>query len=549
MDEMMPPELLLQALRAGKPEDKLNVDTGSIKYALYARKSTQGDEKQERSIGDQISECIEKVMRTNNIRPVKVIEEKYSAKEPDTRVKFKELISDIKAGRITGLIAWHPDRLARNMKDAGEIIDLLDKGVLKDLKFATSTFENNPTGKMLLGISFVLSKQYSEHLSESVNRGNNRYTEEAGEFLGKFVHGYYIDPVTRFLLPDENTFTLVKQMFQKRLNGENQKEISEWINQQGYMLRRKGKDPKPFVFDKDDVSKLFKNPVYAGVLDYGLQTVILKDKYDFTPMITVNDYFKLNKSSAFDASKLIASQRIKRNETKANLLRGIVFCGTCNKPFTSMLTPKKKDGVLISTRYYYRCENKGCAMYYKSVKARMVIEEALKFFSTHLFVTKENYETYLKGAKDEIKANNVLVESQLSSLKVRLKSVKDEYDQTKELLLHSSPTLAAHYDLDKIKEKEDTLRSTIEELTAQGASSKDTLLSYDEYLKLFSTIPDILSKTQDMAVMDALLRKFFSNFTVTGHNGKFLQGSSVSYELKEPWKGFLNDDEFVSGAG
>lgn len=127
--------------------------------------------------------------------------------------------------------------------------------------------------------------------------------------------------------------------------------------------------------------------------------------------------------------------------------------------------------------------------------------------------------------------------------------MKDEYDQTKELLLHSSPTLAAHYDLDKIKEKEDTLRSTIEELTAQGASSKDTLLSYDEYLKLFSTIPDILSKTQDMAVMDALLRKFFSNFTITGTEDGFGRGSTVAYKLNEPWNGFVENNDFVLGAG
>jgi len=52
-----------------------------------------------------------------------------------------------------------------------------------------------------------------------------------------------------------------------------------------------------------------------------------------------------------------------------------------------------------------------------------------------------------------------------------------------------------------------------------------------------------------MATMDALLRKFFSNFTVTGSGGRFLQGSKVSYELKEPWKGFLDNDEFVYGAG
>src|SRR3990167_5536787 len=215
MEPLMSPEILLQALQAGKPKDKLNVDTTSIAYALYARKSTQGDEKQERSIGDQISECVEKVMRPNNIRPVKVIEEKYSAKEPDTRVKFKELISDIKAGRITGLIAWHPDRLARNMKDAGEIIDMLDKSIIKDLHFASFSFENTPSGLMHLGITFVIAKQYSDQLSKNVSRGIEHAIED-GEHINRPKHGYYKDG-QQHLRPDGRNFDLIKRAFQLRL--------------------------------------------------------------------------------------------------------------------------------------------------------------------------------------------------------------------------------------------------------------------------------------------------------------------------------------------
>ena len=105
MSDSPTPQSLLDLLRAGQPEDKLNVDTSTIKYALYARKSTQADDKQAQSIGDQIKDCVDRVMTPYGITPVKIIKEKFSAKEPDTRVKFMELIRDIKAGRITGLIA------------------------------------------------------------------------------------------------------------------------------------------------------------------------------------------------------------------------------------------------------------------------------------------------------------------------------------------------------------------------------------------------------------------------------------------------------------
>jgi len=48
--------------------------------------------------------------------------------------------------------------------------------------------------------------------------------------------------------------------------------------------------------------------------------------------------------------------------------------------------------------------------------------------------------------------------------------------------------------------------------------------------------------------MDALLRIFFSNFTISpSKDGKF-RGSDVSYKLNEPREGFVNANDFVSGA-
>lgn len=204
-------QALFESLR-GSVDEPEETKLSDIKYALYARKSTTDDERQERSISDQVRECMDAQVKRYDLKVVDIIEESSSAKTAGTRYHFKKLIEDIENGKITGLIAWHPDRLARNMKEAGEIIDLLARGILKDLRFATFTFENNPTGKMLLGISFVLSQQYSEHLSESVTRGNKRITED-GEFLGKMRQGYYIND-KRELHPEEKQFPVLQQAFQ-----------------------------------------------------------------------------------------------------------------------------------------------------------------------------------------------------------------------------------------------------------------------------------------------------------------------------------------------
>lgn len=223
------------------PDAPTDVDFKELNYVIYARKSTTGDERQERSIPDQIKDCIERVVKPEGLRIVgEPVEEKQSAKDPGIRPKFSKLLDDIRYGEVDGIIAWHPDRLARNMKEAGEIIDLLDKGILKDIRFATSAFENSPTGKMLLGISFVLSKQYSEHLSESVTRGNRRKTED-GFFFDEQKHGYFIKDGR--LYPDGRNFTLLQQAFHKRIEGNaTLQEIADWLTSEGYELRRKGKE-------------------------------------------------------------------------------------------------------------------------------------------------------------------------------------------------------------------------------------------------------------------------------------------------------------------
>jgi DNA invertase Pin-like site-specific DNA recombinase len=120
------------------------------------------------------------------------------------------------------------------MKEAGEIIDMLDRFVIQDLLFGTTSFEASATGKMVLGITFALSKQYSEHLSESVVRGYGRRIEE-GKYLGKMVHRYRILK-DGFLGPDGNNYLIIQQALRKRLQAqpEQHTDIAKWLNKQDY---------------------------------------------------------------------------------------------------------------------------------------------------------------------------------------------------------------------------------------------------------------------------------------------------------------------------
>src|SRR4051794_39910318 len=97
---------------------------GSCRFFIYARKSTDDLTRQVRSIGDQIAELRELADR-ESLCVIDVLVEKQTAKVPGRPV-FNEMIERIEAGEAAGILAWHPDRLARNAVDGGRIIHMVD---------------------------------------------------------------------------------------------------------------------------------------------------------------------------------------------------------------------------------------------------------------------------------------------------------------------------------------------------------------------------------------------------------------------------------------
>src|SRR3990167_10547608 len=143
-----------------------------MKYIAYCRKSTDEKDKQVLSIDQQIAELKEFALR-EHLEVIDFVDEAKTAKIPG-REKFAEVLKRIENGEAQGIVAWHPDRLARNSIDGGKVIYSLDTGKLIDLKFPSFWFENSQQGKFVLNIAFGQSKYYVDNLSENVKRGNRK---------------------------------------------------------------------------------------------------------------------------------------------------------------------------------------------------------------------------------------------------------------------------------------------------------------------------------------------------------------------------------------
>ena len=140
-----------------------------MKYFIYARKLSESENRQVLSIEAQLEECRQFAMK-EGLEIVGQFCESQTAREP-IRPVFNDILKRLENGEVDGIVAWNPDRLARNSIDGGRIIYLFDTDKIKDLQFPTFRFDNNDYGKFILSIAFGQSKYYTDNLSENIKLG------------------------------------------------------------------------------------------------------------------------------------------------------------------------------------------------------------------------------------------------------------------------------------------------------------------------------------------------------------------------------------------
>src|SRR3990172_10121321 len=141
-----------------------------VRYCLYARKSSESDERQAMSIDSQIKE-MQIVAKRENLVIKEIREESHSAKQSSQRPVFNQLIIDIEQGEFSGILTWAPDRLSRNAGDLGKLVDLMDQEKLVQIKTYSQTFSNNPNEKFLLMILCSQAKLENDNRGINVKRG------------------------------------------------------------------------------------------------------------------------------------------------------------------------------------------------------------------------------------------------------------------------------------------------------------------------------------------------------------------------------------------
>jgi len=301
-----------------------------LKYFLYARKSSESEERQILSIEAQLTE-LKQFAKRENLSIVDYFTESKTAKEPGRPV-FNAMISLIEQGKAQGILSWHPDRLARNSIDGGRIVYLIDIGKIKSLKFPTFWFEDTPQGKFMLNIAFGQSKYYVDNLSENTKRGI-RQKLRRGEFPCLAPFGYFNNPRTRTIQIDPENSSYAKRLFELYETGVySLDDLVQMTEEWGLKNRKEQK------FARATVERILKNPLYYGVIKYDGEVF----EGSHTPIINKDLFDKVQQVF------IVRNKRKKRNG-RFFTYRGFMRCEKCG----CMITAQTQKG-----HNYYHCTRK-----------------------------------------------------------------------------------------------------------------------------------------------------------------------------------------------
>ena len=480
-----------------------------MRYFLYARKSTDDEDRQILSIEAQLVE-LRAFAKRENLFVYKELVEKMTAKEPGRPI-FNTMLSSIEKGEAEGILSWHPDRLARNSVDGGRIIYLLDRGVIKDMKFPTYRLDNNAQGKFMLSIAFGQSKYYVDSLSENVRRGI-RLKLSKGIWPQWAPVGYLNDRNSHTIVVDKNKAPLIKKTFELYSTGNYTLErLADTLNACGLT----GRDNKPLTIWRYQC--ILKNQLYYGLIRYNGEAY--EGKHE--PIIT---------KKLFDKCQEVMRRRGKPKKTKHYFVfRDLrMRCAECGR----MITAETKKGFI-----YYRCtkRNTNCPKkYLREERLAAQIRKVIQKVSLCDDWTKRILEQLEKDK------NSVLQSSrpQQQNLEVKIKALDDKISKLIDVYLEGNLTL---------QEYQAKKESFINEKKKMQEAARDFAAGGDNWFEQAKEFVTSLNRA-DYAIREGnlesqkeFLKKIGSNF--------ILKERRLVFSSEAPYRGLLQSAQFLNWRG
>ena len=344
----------------------------SVRYFIYARKSSESEDRQVQSIDDQMNR-LKELAQLLRLNVAEILTEAKSAKRPSSRPVFEDMLQRIEKGEADGILCWQINRLSRNPVDSGRLQMMLQDGVIKSIR--TIDREYQPSDNVLLfSVESGMANQFILDLRKNTLRGLESKVSK-GWLPARAPTGYLNDLLSKTIVKDPERFSLVRKMWDLMLTGNyNPKQIVKIANDEWSFRteKRNRMGDRPLAISS--AYHIFINKFYAGIVPYAGKEYPGAHE----PMISIDE---------FDRVQVLLGKKEKpRPQTREFAFTGIIRCATCGCLVTAEEKKKHiKATGKIASYTYYRCtrrkqdiECKEPAVTLGEIE-RQIGEEILKF--------------------------------------------------------------------------------------------------------------------------------------------------------------------------
>ena len=304
---------------------------------LYTRVSTRNQADTEYSSLETQREKLEAYCKSQEQYVVyRVYEDAGFSADSMNRPALKELLQDIRAGRISCVLAYKIDRLTRSVKDFHVLMDLFDRHGAKFVSITQSLDTHHPMGRLLRNILLDFA-QFEREMTADRTRDKMQQRATKGLWNGGNVpFGYQNEGKRLVKHPQESLY--VQFMFQFFTKDPSLARLRDELHLRGWYSR----SGKPW--GKMSLDYILRNPTYYG-------------QVQFNDQIFQGEHPALIEEGLYHKVQALAREhtRVETKFQRTFLLKGLLKCSVCQSVMTPHYTQKRRKDQSINRIAYYRC--------------------------------------------------------------------------------------------------------------------------------------------------------------------------------------------------
>ena len=299
------------------------------------------------------------------------------------RPAWSRLMEDIRAGRVDCVCVKDLSRFGRNYIETCEFLEKIFP--FMGVRFISvndgydSESKNGYSEGLIIALKNLMNERHIKDISRKIS-SSKKARRERGEFTGAFApFGYKkSDSEKGKLVPDDESASVVRDIFEWRAEGMGQAAICKRLDEMGILppagrLRKQynvsGENYyKATVWQPRAIKKMIQNRVYLGHLAQGKTCQALYDNKGLESVpqsewhITENAHEPIIGVELWEAANALSAERRReffeerpRRDLPDNLFRSFLACGVCGSKLTRRYSKTVNPSGKEYEYFHYTC--------------------------------------------------------------------------------------------------------------------------------------------------------------------------------------------------